>query len=864
MLVIRRTVVLLLTCLAGLAIQPAAAQEAKGFVTKIFKDEAGDHKYSVFVPPSYTPDRKWPVILFLHGAGECGKDGVLQTTIGLGPYISKQAATFPFIAVFPQCEDTRGRIAMRWKPDQPDGARALKILAEVEKAYQVDPSRRSLIGWSMGAYGAWSVAAADPKHWNAMVSLSGGGDPVDAAKLKDLPVWVFHGAGDKVVKVDESRKVVEALKAAGGRPFYTEVPELDHESYKAAFDRPEFYQWLLNPKLGAEPPLLVRPGTKFTPPPPNAPFIPAVHIPRAVYIRLGNEMLSVLSDSIPSMVTADMLSGRINDISDSFSAEGRSFGVLFSGVYYSGALYRASIKAYSTDRVNVQLGLSNLQLTISSTSVEGSGKAAWTGPISIVIGHQRPVWLSFDVKPYIDQGRIRLMPLGTQFSIPQDNWYVTNPAGVSTRGIGMTSERVSSGLVNGLYGSKGRIESEIMAVVPSLVLQLERKLTIPEVDQVVSSAWPIPVYQPRVRVWPQEISTDENGISLVLGATAAALSAEYAPKTPKWAASVGKAAKDVPRSTALTVGLAPGTLKPIAEMLVEKQMARINVLDTPVNALKMFADPKQLAEWIPDLKRHGDQVELWAELILTKPLAVEDADGKMQFDLPGLMVSIAMKADSNAKDWQPYAEVQFDIQQPAAPNVINPSLTVRAIEMKWDTEPTIKASARFAPGYQPDEKEIQTEEIEKLFASGWKEWTQSGTATHVNIPDVDFGYTRLRLKDIAWHTPNLTATFGKPGVQIANLTKEDFVYQTKGPYSDWSQPFTLKPNGSNYFSIAYPLLFRRTGPTGQVEMYTLPAGSFSEYRDPLTGGRPQLFQAKGTQAPPPPTIAPPPVAAPPN
>jgi hypothetical protein len=704
----------------------------------------------------------------------------------------------------------------------------------------------------MGAYGAWSLAATDPKHWSAMVSLSGGGDPSDAAKLKDLPVWVFHGARDAVVKVDESRKVVDALKAAGGKPFYTEVADLDHESYKAAFDRPEFYQWLLNPKQGAQPPLLVQPGTKFVVPPPNAPFIPAVHIPRAVYIRLGNEMLQVMSDSIPGMVTADMLSGGIGDIQDSFSAEGRSFSVYFSGISYSGSLYRAAIKAYSTDRVNVQLGLQNLQMTIGSTSVNGSGKSAWTGPIAIVIGHNRPVWLSFDVKPYIDQGRIRLMPLETRFSIPQDNWYVTSPAGISTRGIGMTADRVSSGLVNGLYGSKGRIEAEIAAVVPRIVAQLEQRLTIPEVDQVVSSVWPIPVYKPRVRVWPQEISTDSNGISLVLGATAAAISQDYAPKTPKWATAYGKSAVDVPRTTALTVGLAPGALTPIAEMLVEKQMARVNVLDTPVDALKMFADPKQLADVIPDIKRHGDAVQLWAELILTKPLAVGDASGKMQFDLPALTVSIAMKPDAKSTEWKPFAEVQFDIQQPAAPSVLNPSLTSRAIEMKWDAEPTIKATARFAPGYEAEDKELKTEQMEQLFATSWKEWTQSSSSAFVTIPDINFGYTSLRLKDVAWHSPSLEATFGKPGVNLANLTKETFVYETKGPYSAWSQPFSLRPGESTHFNIAYPLLFRRVTADNLVEMYTLPAGSYSEYRVPLSGGKAQLFQAKGAQAPAPP------------
>ena len=835
------------------------AQPAAGFVTKIFKDETGDHKYAVFVPPTYTPTRKWPVILFLHGAGECGKDGVIQTTVGLGPYITRQAATFPFIAVFPQCEETRERIAVRWRPDQPDGQRALKILGEVEKSYQIDPQHRVLIGWSMGAYGAWAQAAADPKRWSAMVSLSGGGDVAEAAKLKDLPVWAFHGAKDAVVKVEESRKVIEALKAAGGRPFYTEVADLDHESYKAAFDRPEFYKWLLNPKAGTEPPLLVQPGTKFTPPPSNAPFIPAIHIPHAVYIRLGNDMLQVLSDSIPSLVTADMLTGRIADIQDSFSAEGRSFAVHFSGVSYRGSLYRASLKAYATDRVNVQLGIQNLQLTINNTSVNGSGKSAWTGPINIVIGHNRPVWLSFDVTPRIEAGRIRLTTLETRFSIPQDNWYVTNPAGISTRGLGMTADRVSNGLTQGLYGSRGRIEAEVRSVVPNLVLQLEQRLTLPEVEQVVSSVWPIPVYQPRGRVWPQEISTDANGISLVMGATAAAIRQDLAPKTPKWVKSAGRNVHQVPKTTTLNVGLAPGALRPIAEMLVEKQVARINVLDTPVDALKLFADPKQLVEVIPDLKRYGDSVQLWAELILTKPLDVQDESGKMAFELPGLTVSVAIKPDAEAKEWQPYAEITFDVKQPANPHVINPTLTARAIEMKWDAEPTIVATARFAPGYEPENKELNTERMQELFAQGWKEWTQSGTSTHVTVPDIDFGLTKLRLKEVIWNSPNLSATFTKPGVQITNSSAEVFIYETKGPYSDWSTPFTLKQGATDHFNIATPLLFRRTNATGQVEMYTLPVGSYSEFREPLTGGRAQLFQAKVAH----PTVAPPAVAPPP-
>lgn len=841
-----------------LAVHPVLGQnDQRGFVNRVYHDAGGDHKYVLFVPKAYSPDKKWPIILFLHGAGECGQDGTLQTTVGLGPYITKQADTFPFIVVFPQCEDTKERILTRWRPEQPDGQRALKILDEVEKNYSVDTKHRALVGWSMGGYGAWALGAADPQHWSAVVPLAGGGDPAEAAKLKDTPVWVFHGAKDAAIKVEESRKMVEALKAAGGKPHYTEVADLDHDAFKAAFDRPEFYRWLLNPTQGNQPPLVVQPGAKFTPPPPNTPFVPALHIPRVAYVRLGNDMLQTLSDSIPRIVPAEMLAGGIPDIGQTIQAEGRSFAVWFQGIGYRGQLYRASVKAYAKDRLNIQLGVSNLSLVISSTSVNGSGKSAWTGPISIWIGHRYPVWLSFDVRPYIDQGVIRLQLLDTRFNIPDDNWSVSNPAGVGTRGIGMTADRVTSGLVNGIYGQKYRIESEVRNVVPTIVAELEKRLTLTEVDQVVGTFWPIPVYHPRLRVWPQEISTDDKGITLVLGATAAAMTPETAPKQPKWAPSVGPAAADVPKTTALTVGLAPGALTPIAEMLIEKQVARVNVLDTPVDTLKKFADPKFVAEFVPEIKRYGDSAQLFAELVLSKPLGVSDGGGKMQFDVPGLLVSLAVKPDAAAKEWQPFAEFQFDVSQPAAPKVFTPTSNTRAIELAWEDAPKITASARFAPNYKPENDMIDTAKLEQEFLAGWKEWTQSAVSSHVAIPDIDLGYTKLRLKDVAWSTPDLTAVFGNPGVRLSNVSKEPVVYETKGPYSDWSRPMTLKAGDYDYYNISYPLLFRRQNASGQYEMFTLPVGSHCEFRTPATGSTPQLFQARDTveKAPAPPGTA---------
>ena len=111
----------------------------------------------VFVPHDYTADKQWPVILYLHGSGGRGNDGKLPLAVGLAPVITRQEKSFPFITVFPQCEETRGRILTAWSPKNADGKRAFRILADIEQAYSINAKQRILTGWSMGAMepGCW-------------------------------------------------------------------------------------------------------------------------------------------------------------------------------------------------------------------------------------------------------------------------------------------------------------------------------------------------------------------------------------------------------------------------------------------------------------------------------------------------------------------------------------------------------------------------------------------------------------------------------------------------------------------------------------------------------------------------------------
>jgi predicted peptidase len=225
----------------GLAVsaqaQPAAApaQQAKIFEKKITITAKLD--YLLSLPADYGRSRKsWPLVLFLHGAGESGNDLTKVKTHG-PPKLVETNGPFPFILVSPQCPG-RG-----WNPDVLNA-----LLNTVIKQYRVDKDRVYLTGLSMGGYGTWLLAAAHPEKFAAIAPICGGGNPADARKLAKLPTWVFHGAKDPTVPLKRSEEMVEALKAAGAYPKFTVYPEAGHDSWTATYDNPEFYQWLLAQK----------------------------------------------------------------------------------------------------------------------------------------------------------------------------------------------------------------------------------------------------------------------------------------------------------------------------------------------------------------------------------------------------------------------------------------------------------------------------------------------------------------------------------------------------------------------------------------------------------------------------------------
>jgi predicted peptidase len=212
-----------------------------GFLDKVYKERGGlEVKYVVFIPYEYDGKRAFPVILYLHGAGLTGTDGREQVKGSLGEAIRRREKTFPFIVVFPQSH--RGS----WQADSADGKRAVAILDDVLRSYAVDAKQVYLTGVSMGGEGTWSLAAAHPDRWAAIVPLCGGGDPRTAAKIKGIPCWCFHGDADQP---ERSREMIRALKRAGGRPLYHEYPGIGHNCWDLTYAMPDLYEWLLLQKL---------------------------------------------------------------------------------------------------------------------------------------------------------------------------------------------------------------------------------------------------------------------------------------------------------------------------------------------------------------------------------------------------------------------------------------------------------------------------------------------------------------------------------------------------------------------------------------------------------------------------------------
>ena len=205
--------------------------------------------HAFVAPAKVEAGKTYPLIVFLHGAGERGDDpAVLLKHFFPAVCTPEFRERFPCYVLAPQCPKDERWSNVSWSEETPDGlpgdfseplAAARALLGESMTSLPVDPHRVYLTGISMGGYGTWDWIAREPDRFAAAAPVCGGGDPATAEKFAALPLWVAHGDDDRAVPVGRSRSMVAAVRAAGGEPIYVEYPGVGHDVWTAAYSNPD-------------------------------------------------------------------------------------------------------------------------------------------------------------------------------------------------------------------------------------------------------------------------------------------------------------------------------------------------------------------------------------------------------------------------------------------------------------------------------------------------------------------------------------------------------------------------------------------------------------------------------------------------
>ena len=220
-------------------------------------------KYRLLKPAKVEDGKKYPVILSLHGAGERGDDNLNQLKY-LPEYMlsPENREKYPCYLIAPQCREKQKWSDANWgerrsseQASEPTAQMqvALQALRDTIKNYPVDTRRIYLTGLSMGGYGSWDLAMRHPEWFAAVAPICGGGDESRAERIKDLPIWAWHGDADEAVPVDRSRRMIEAIQAAGGAPKYTELKDVGHNSWTPAYTDPQgVLPWMFEQRRASE------------------------------------------------------------------------------------------------------------------------------------------------------------------------------------------------------------------------------------------------------------------------------------------------------------------------------------------------------------------------------------------------------------------------------------------------------------------------------------------------------------------------------------------------------------------------------------------------------------------------------------
>lgn len=251
-----------------LIVMNSTAQDLTLYKKEVFSKGKDKLYYRIMYPTKYDVNKKYPVILLLHGVGERGSDNEKQLVHGANLFADSANRTkFPAFVIIPQCpesdfwarieeaenpgEDSLGRF--RFKSDQPIGKSlglVVNLIDFYAKTPQVNTKKIYVGGLSMGGMGTFELLWRKPKFFAAAFPICGGGDPSKIKTYaKNFPIWVFHGDSDPVVRVSYSRVMVNELRKEGANVKYSEYPGVEHDSWTNAFAEPKFLEWIFSQEL---------------------------------------------------------------------------------------------------------------------------------------------------------------------------------------------------------------------------------------------------------------------------------------------------------------------------------------------------------------------------------------------------------------------------------------------------------------------------------------------------------------------------------------------------------------------------------------------------------------------------------------
>ncbi len=202
-----------------------------------------DLQYLLYLPEAYAADTaaEFPLLLFLHGGGECG-DNLEVVKVNGPPKLVEEGTSFPFLILSPQ----NPRCDKLWEPGI-----VIDLLDAIVGAYRVDTTRIYLTGLSRGGFGAWMTAIQYPRRFAALIPVCGVAPAFYGKWLGQMPIWVFHGEDDPVIPVSESDNIVRELKENGNPVRYTRYPDTGHDAWTRTYENPEVFEWMLQQRLGA-------------------------------------------------------------------------------------------------------------------------------------------------------------------------------------------------------------------------------------------------------------------------------------------------------------------------------------------------------------------------------------------------------------------------------------------------------------------------------------------------------------------------------------------------------------------------------------------------------------------------------------